>query len=544
MSNQFIGETIANKYRIDSVLRETEAGKIYLATHLSMDKPVGVKILAPELASDERAVKEFSAEARAASRIAHPNVLNVTDFGSDINGTVYAVTEDARGETLAEAIAEKGKFPLNRAVRAAWQIASALSAAHAAGVVHGQLNAENVLLSPTSDNSETVKVLGLGAAAKNEKDFAVGNEPSVKNLEYLAPEQNGSETATERSDVYALGVILYEMLAGKVPFQAETANALVMKQTQNPPVPLSTFRSDLPEAVEMVVLKALAVNPEMRYQTATEFANALNAATNNAGGAQTILIEDVAPKNNLWKTAFVVLAGIMLLSGGLIYARIFGKQTDVPTTLQADANGSPVQPINPATGMNEQNLSQMMPYSQQQQTGAMMTLPDGTAVAMPPPSVPSGDGLGDGYNAWANGGRPPVGAPPPMQYVVPPGQTYTIPGNGSSPFMPAMDGSGNYVMVPVNPNANVQASPTPKNGKPAPPNANTSAQPTPSLATGVQPQTPPTDAAKPTPTPAAPKTEKTPAAKPAPSPKTGAPKTTAPPASPGKPAPNGTEENL
>lgn len=524
---------MANKYRIDSVLRETEAGKIYLATHLSMDKPVSVKILAPVLAADENAVKEFSNEARAASRIAHPNVLSVTDFGSDVNGTVYAVLEDASGETLAEAIAEKGKFALNRAVRISWQIASALSVAHAAGIVHAQLKPENILLSPTGGNSETVKVLGFGAAVKNEKDFPIGVEPSAKDLQYLAPEQNASEKATERSDVYALGVILYEMLAGEAPFSADTANALVMKQTQNPPTPLSTFRSDLPELLELVVLKALAVNPEMRYESATEFANALNAATNNVGGAQTILIEDEAPKNNMWKTAFVVLAGITLLAAGLIYATSV-KQTNVQTALKTDENGSPVQPINPATGMNEQGLSaQMMPYSPQ--TGASMTLPDGSSVPLQQPAAPSGDGLGDGYNAWANGGKPPAGAPPPMMYAPQGGPMVTIPG-GASPFMPAMDGSGNYVMVPVNPNANVQPSPTPKNGK-TPPNANTAApQTSPTPVTGT-PQTPPTEAAKPAPTPAQ-KTDKTPAVKPTPTPKTAAPKTTAPPASTGKPADN------
>ena len=535
MSNQFIGETLAGKYRIDSVLRENDSGKIYLATHLSMDKPVGVKILAPALASDDAAVKAFSAEARTTSRIAHPNVLSVTDFGSDANGAIYAVLEDASGETLTDAIREKGKFPLDRAVRIAWQTASALSAAHAVGVIHGQLNSDNILLAPTADNSETVKVLGFGAA-KSEKNFAVGNEPNAKDLEYLAPEQNASEAATERSDVYALGVILYEMLAGEVPFTAETANALVMKQAQNPPTPLSAFRADLPEELEMVVLKTLAVNPEMRYQTATEFANALNAATNNAGGAPTILIADESDvKNNLWKTAFVVLAGITILAAGLIYATSV-KQTNVQTQLQTDANGSPVQPINPATGMNEQGLSSMMPYSPQ--TGVGMMPGGATGMPMPQP-VPNGDGYGDGYNAWGSG-RPPAGAPPPQQYVGPNGQVITIPGGGTSQFMPNENGTG-YIMVPANTNTNPQTSPTPKNGK-TPPNANTAApqtSPTPP-ATGAQ--TPPTDAAKPTPTPVAPKVDKTPA-KPAATPKNAAPKTTAPPASTGKTAPSGTVEN-
>lgn len=548
MLNQFIGETLAGKYRIDSVLRETGAGKIYLATHLSMDKPVSVKILAPALAADELAVKSFSAEARAASRIAHPNILSVTDFGSDADGAVYAVLEDASGETLKDAVRETGKFSLNRAVRTAWQIASALAAAHAAGVVHGHLNAENVLLVPTTDNSETVKVSGFGAA-KSEKDFALTNDLSVKDLEYFSPEQNASETADARSDVYALGVVLYEMLAGEVPFTAETANALVMKQTQNPPTPLSAFRNDLPEAVEMVVLKALAVNPEMRYQTATEFANDLNQATNNAGGAQTMLIanEPEHAPNNLWKTAFVVLVGVSLLAAGLIYATSV-KQTDVRSQLEPDANGQPVQPINPATGMSEQSMtSALPPYGGQ--PGAM--LPGGATGGYPtmPQPIPNGDGFGDGYNAWANGGRPPAGAPP-MNYNPQGGTVVTIPGSGvDSQFMPALDGSGNYIMVPVNPNVNAQASPTPKTGKtPANANANTATQqpsPTPAAAaaTGGAPTSTPTEAAKSTPTPA-PRAEK-PAAKPTPAPKSAAPKTAATPAAPtSKNEPGAQNENF
>ncbi len=536
MSDQFIGRTLAGKYRVDALLRQGDSSSIYGGTHLLMDKPVTIKILAPALASDDEAVKNFSAEARTASRIAHPNVLNVTDFGLDIGGTVYAILEDASGETLSEAIERSGKFSLNRAVNIAWQIASALSAAHAARVVHEHLNTKNVLLAHAPDNAETVKVLDF-CAPETEKCGALEAETDLKDLQYLSPEQNASEEADERSDIYSLGVILYEMLAGEVPFQAETADALRLKKTENPPTPLAAFRSDLPEDIELVALKALAVNPEMRYQIAGEFANALNRASNNAGGAQTIVIKDTADadgaRNNLWKTAFVVLAGISLLAAGLIYATSV-KQTNIQTQLQTDANGQPVQPINPATGMSEQSLSSMSPYSQQA-GGATGMMPGGANMMTMPQPVPSGDGYGDGYNPWGSG-RPPAGAPPP-QYVPQGGQTVTV--EGGSIFMPTEDGK--YVIVqPVNSNTNTQPQPSPKTGKTS---ANTNAaapapQPSPP-ATGAQ--TPPTDAAKPTLTPA-PKADKTPA-KPAATPKTAAPKTTTPPAPTGKIEPSGEDEN-
>lgn len=518
MSDQFIGQTLAGKYRVDSFLRNGGLGKVYRATHLLMDTPVTVKILASALAVDANIVKDFSSEARTVSRISHPNILNVTDFGSDVNGTVYIVSEGASGETLKETIRREGQFSLSRAVRVVWQIAAALSAAHYAGVVHHRLNAENILLAQTAGDAETVKILDFGAAvAKNQTAF--GDETDVKDLEYLAPEQTASMTdADERSDVYALGVIFYEMLAGEVPFTAETPAALMLKQSENPPSPLASFRRDLPEAVELVVLKALANNPEMRYQTANEFVNALNVASNNAGGANAIIVPNAADlslnqNNNLWKTAFVVLAGISLLAIGMIYATSV-KQTDVPTTagMEADVNGQPVQPLNPATGMSEVSLANMSSFSMPPEMGNV----NGVMMMLPPQNMPNvsgapGAGFGADQNFWS-GEAPPRGAPT-TSYVNPAGQMITIPGDGTSQFMPTENGQYIYVPMPPNANANVQPSPVPKGGKPVtPPAANAQPASTPNVQTPAE--------VKPAP---APKTTDAPAVKPAATPKPAAP---------------------
>lgn len=531
MLDQFVGQTLANKYRVDSELRESGSGKMYRGTHLLMDTPVAVKILAPALAADEKVVKDFSSEARAVSRISHPNILNVTDFGSDVNGTVYTVYEGAAGETLKETIRRDGKFKLERAVRIAWQIASALSAAHAGGVVHHRLNAKNVLLAQTAGDAETVKILDFGAA-RNDNQAAFDHTANLKDLEYLAPEQNASVAdADERSDVYALGVILYEMLAGEVPFTAESQAALILKQAENPPPPLSSFRRDLPEAVELVVIKALAKNPEMRYQSAAEFVNDLNRASNIAGGAETVTPVNFAdapdqPNNNLWKTAFVVLAGISLLAIGMIYATSV-KQNDVQSQAQTDPNGQPVQPINPATGMSEQSLANMSAFQMPPQMGNV----NGVMMMIPPQTMPGGGGGsenfgGDGRNYWTGEGPPP-GAP---SSVAPGGPIYTIPGDGTSPFMPSENGTY-YIPVPVpsvNANANVQLSPTPKGGKTTPPAANTQPVPTPNAPTPAE--------VKPTP---APKATNTPATKPA-----ATPKPAVTPATGEKRPPGGTEKEV
>ncbi len=491
MLNQFIGQNLANKYQIDEVLRDSGLGKIYRATHLLMDKHVTVKILPPALAVDESIVKQFSAEARTVSHISHPNILNVTDFGSDKNGAVYIVMEDANGETLEQAIENEGKFPVDRAVKITYQIAAALSAAHANGVIHHHLNSRNVLLTHTAHEPETVKVLDFGSDPVYENG-SFDEETDLRDLKYLSPEQNSSVSeADERSDVYSLGVILYEMLAGETPYAAENPTDLMMKQAENPPAPLSAYRSDLPAYVEPILIKALAKNPEMRYQTAAEFARDLSRVSKNFNvGGIPVAAEEVEYKtNNLWKTAFVVLIGVVGLSAAMIYFTQT-KQTNPLTQLPTDANAQPVQPLNPATGMNEQGSAGFVPYT------ADGMMPNSNMSV--PQQMPNSDGFGDGYNPWASG-RPPAGAPP--QNIPPGGQIYTIPGDGSQ-FMPQ---DGGYILVPQPPNANTNANvnvkpaPTPKG---TPTQANTQTVPTPA----EKPQTP----AETNPTPA-PKTEKPPA---------------------------------
>lgn len=425
MADLILGQTLAEKYRIDDALRASGLGKIYRGKHLLMDKPVTVKILSPALAIDDSIVKRFSEEARTVSHISHPNILNVTDFGSD-KDVVYIIFESVEGETLKEAILREGKFSLENAVSIARQIAAGLSAAHKKGFVHGHLKSENILLTKTADDSELVKILEFGSTKDQD-------EPSLKDLEYLAPEQNSSVAeADERSDIYSLGVIFFEMLAGEVPFTAENPTALMLKQAEDVPPPLSAFCDDLPDGVEPIVLKALAKNPDMRHQTAGEFADDL-------AGVSTSKAMAAKASGNVWKTFSIILVGIIALSGLLIYA-LSSRQRN-PETMQTDAGSQPVQPINPATGMNEQGLSNMM--AQPFDANSNMSIPPGT--------LPGGDGV----NPWGSGYVPPASGAP-TQYIGPGGQVYTIePGN--SQFMPQ---EGNYIIVPVTPTPNAQPSPT------------------------------------------------------------------------------------
>jgi serine/threonine protein kinase len=480
MTDQFTGQDLAEKYRIEAVLSDSDLGKIYRGTHLVMNKPVTVKILSPALAVDESIVRQFSNEARIASQITHPNILNVTDFGSDTNGTVYIIYEGIEGENLKEIIGASGKFEAARAVDVTKQIASALSAAHKNNVVHGSLSAEDVVIAEGPEETEKVKVLNFASGrAPGEADE---DEEPADRVVYASPEQcSDSGEVDERSDIYSLGVIFYEMLAGSVPFSGEKATEVRLKHVQDPPPPLFSYRQDLPAQLDPVLLKALAKDPDARYQTADEFIAALDTIPTTEESAIA-----AAATGNIWKTAFIVMVGTMILAAALIYATS-SKQTIPTTQLQPDANGIPVQPINPVSGADDSKLMAMP-------GGVADIMMSNSNMQLPPGTIPGGDG----YNAWGSGVAPPVGAPVP---VGPPGQMVTIDPNGGSQFMPQGDGSVILVPVPVDPNA----TPTPgKPVKPTPTPANPQTVPSPE----ATPKTTTPDA-KPAKTPAQPK--KTPA---------------------------------
>jgi len=489
MSDQFIGQILADKYQIEEVLREGEFGKIYRGKHLLMERSVTIKILSPALTVDENIVRQFSREAKTASIITHPNILNVNDFGTDKSGAVYIIMEGAEGDTLENVLSAERNFTVERAVRIARQIAAALSAAHSSGIFHKNLNPENVLLSGSQTARETIKVLDFGSLDTHENHL-LEDEAQVKNLEYRAPEQDSQLFETdERSDIYALGVIFYRMLAGDVPFIAENPTELMLKKNDDLPAPLSAFRNDLPEGIELVILKALSKNPDARQQSASEFIEELNRATDFSNELETVMIapqaQIVESNNNLWKTAFIVLAGISILAVGLIYATRT-KQTDPTTQLQYDANGQPVQPINPATGLPEMGASNMMPYAEANSLG------NGNLTAPETLTYP------DGVDPWGRGSVPPPtdgGIPYPVQ---PGGPVITIPGQGGSQFMPQLDGNGQVILIPIPANTVVNANTAVPTKTPRGNQANANVAPP----TPVPTQEPTTTQPKATPTPA------------------------------------------
>jgi serine/threonine-protein kinase len=485
MADRFTGEVLADKYRLETLIAADDVSGLYSGVNIRLERPVLVKVLPAELAEDEIICTQFFDRARLQSHITGPNVLTVSDFGTAGDGSGYVVFEGSADGTLANAMRVRGKMPWMEAVDIARQIATALAAGHMANATHGNLTPAKILLTVAPGGTPDTKVFDFGST--NPLTSGELNGQSISDVLYLAPEQcSGSEVADSRSDIYALGVILYEMLAGEPPFTGEKPTDVMLKQIEEPPAPLSAFRQDLPPAIEPIVLKALTKDSELRYQTAAEMEQELYGVLH---GRETAA---AAGNNNLWKTAFIVLAGIALLSAFLIYATS-SKQTNPATALQPDANGLPVQPINPATGAEEQSLA-LMP-------GALPETMSNANVDLPPGVMPGGDG----YNPWANGTTPPAGAPP--TYVGPGGQIYTIDPNTGSPFM-APEGGVILVPVPANTNTNtgVKPAPSPK----APANANTATTPEPDTAPKPTPAP-----AKPTPAPSKAPAQKPPANKPA-----------------------------
>jgi serine/threonine protein kinase len=410
--DSLLGQTLADKYRIDERLNEGGMGTVYRGTHVLMDKTVAIKVLRQSLAADEKIVARFSREARAASRISHPHALSVTDFGEAQNGVVFLVMEFLNGRTLKDLIRSEGPMPLTRVVEIIRQVGAALDAAHEQGVVHRDLKSENIMLLATN-GPDYAKVLDFGIAKiiEHEGDYDPGlTAPDlvIGTPQYMSPEQcSQAPDIDSRSDIYSLGVIIYEMLVGHVPFSGPSPTAIMMKHLQDPAPSVLDERNDVPAAVARVISHAMAKRPGERYQTVGELVEDLTIAagieltasppmpnasaanrivvptravvaaeaaidepdevtvirqrleTTPGTGANALPVIEPASGINPWKVVIPALAGLIVVFA-VVYA--FTRESpsantnQVEPALVADPNSQAVEPSPPPTGVAEQGI--------------------------------------------------------------------------------------------------------------------------------------------------------------------------------------------
>ncbi len=285
-----VGSDVDGRYQIIELIGEGGMGKVYLAEHVEIGKRVALKVLHPSYSRMPDLVERFRREARAASKIGHPNIVDVTDSGTTADGSVYFVMEYLEGVELGSVIEREGALDVARALRIASQICRALSAAHREGIIHRDLKPENIFLITRDGSADVVKVLDFGIAKTTEAEAARERRLTSPGMamgtpEYMAPEQAAGRAADARTDIYSLGAIMYEMSTGVPPYTGDNfMEILTKKATQDPPVPL-LVRTELPLQVSELVMTAMARDPKDRPQTMEALEYELNKCLSGRGVA-------------------------------------------------------------------------------------------------------------------------------------------------------------------------------------------------------------------------------------------------------------------
>ena len=276
------GDLLAGKYRIDKILGAGGMGVVVAAQHIHLDEWVAIKMLLPDMLGNGEAVTRFAREARAAVKIKSEHVARVTDVGTLENGAPYMVMEYLQGDDLSGWLKRWGPLPIEQAVEFVLQACEAIAEAHALGIVHRDLKPSNLFVIRRPDGALSVKVLDFGISKMKGGSSSVSDVSITKTSAmmgsplYMSPEQmHSSKDVDSRSDIWALGIILYELISGDSPFLADTMQEVVARIVSSPPPPLTTRRPDAPSGLEAVILRCIDKDRTKRFATVGELATAL-----------------------------------------------------------------------------------------------------------------------------------------------------------------------------------------------------------------------------------------------------------------------------
>lgn len=322
MAGSMIGRIFNNRYQITECIGVGGMAEVYRATDNVLGRIVAVKVMLPQYAADENFARRFKQEAASAANLSSPYIVNVYDWGQD-DGTYYIVMEFIRGSDLKTAIKERGAINQRKIAEIGSQVCQALSVAHKQDIIHRDVKPQNIMVQPDGN----VKVMDFGIARA--KNSTMDKTASVLGTaHYISPEQAQGKDLTPASDLYSLGVVMYEAATGKPPFDGPDAVSVAMKQVQEMPVPPSEIKPDIDPGLEAIIMKAMAKNPNERFATAMEMRYALNdflmgrpvnvggftsaqtAVIGNMGSAQTQVINGTAPLSGVDSTAVMPVAGI------------------------------------------------------------------------------------------------------------------------------------------------------------------------------------------------------------------------------------------
>ena len=298
-NDPMVGKLLDGKYRLVEKVGEGGMGSIYRAVHTEMGRTCAIKLLTAVSPGREDALARFKREAKMASSIDSPHAVTIYDFGASEDGTMFLAMEFIDGKPLSKIIAAERPLPLERVVKITSQIAEGLTAAHALGIIHRDLKPDNVMLTRKSGESDYVKVLDFGIAktvAEDASDNLTKTGFVLGTPVYMSPEQLLGEKLDPRSDIYSLAIIVYEMLSGRLPFEGDNPQSVMMKRIMAEPIRLRNFAPKVSENIEIAVMEGLAREPNTRTPTVEAFAAGLRSAmmgqTQALGGRVTGKIED------------------------------------------------------------------------------------------------------------------------------------------------------------------------------------------------------------------------------------------------------------